>query len=59
MISFNFTQVLLAFLDESAVRLASLTANWLRVGFCQGNFNGDNCLVWKAERRNWKDKGQT
>lgn len=24
-------------------RLTSLVANWLRVGFCQGNFNSDNC----------------
>jgi len=24
-------------------RLTSLIANWLRVGFCQGNFNSDNC----------------
>mmetsp|Transcript_15521 Transcript_15521/g.50875 ORF Transcript_15521/g.50875 Transcript_15521/m.50875 type:complete len:628 (+) Transcript_15521:1142-3025(+) len=28
-----------------AERLASLAANWLRVGFTQGNFNADNCLV--------------
>ncbi|WP_339724645.1 protein adenylyltransferase SelO family protein [uncultured Paraglaciecola sp.] len=26
-------------------RLASLVANWIRVGFCQGNFNSDNCAV--------------
>ena len=26
-------------------RLAQLVAGWLRVGFCQGNFNADNCLV--------------
>ena len=24
-------------------RLSSLVANWLRVGYCQGNFNSDNC----------------
>ena len=24
-------------------RLTSLIANWLRVGYCQGNFNSDNC----------------
>jgi len=28
-----------------AERLAALTAGWIRVGFCQGNFNADNCLV--------------
>jgi uncharacterized protein YdiU (UPF0061 family) len=26
-------------------RLVSLVANWIRVGFCQGNFNSDNCAV--------------
>jgi len=26
-------------------RLAALVANWLRVGYCQGNFNSDNCAV--------------
>jgi uncharacterized protein YdiU (UPF0061 family) len=24
-------------------RLTALVANWLRVGYCQGNFNSDNC----------------
>jgi uncharacterized protein YdiU (UPF0061 family) len=27
------------------VRLATLVANWIRVGFCQGNFNSDNCAA--------------
>lgn len=26
-------------------RLTSLVADWIRVGYCQGNFNGDNCPV--------------
>lgn len=26
-------------------RLAGMIAGWIRVGFCQGNFNADNCLV--------------
>ncbi|RTZ17522.1 hypothetical protein EJ063_01695 [Vibrio aquaticus] len=26
-------------------RLTSLIANWIRVGFCQGNFNSDNCAI--------------
>jgi len=26
-------------------RLTSLVANWLRIGYCQGNFNSDNCAV--------------
>ena len=35
--------VLLA--SEFAQRLASLVANWIRVGYCQGNFNSDNCAA--------------
>ena len=26
-------------------RLISLVANWVRVGYCQGNFNSDNCAA--------------
>ena len=26
-------------------RLCTLVANWLRVGYCQGNFNSDNCAA--------------
>lgn len=36
---------LLAMLREASRRMSILTADWLRVGFCQGNFNSDNCLV--------------
>ncbi|BBB27560.1 protein adenylyltransferase SelO [Amphritea japonica] len=35
--------VLLA--GEFRSRLTSLVANWIRVGYCQGNFNGDNCAA--------------
>ena len=35
--------VLLA--HEFRGRLTSLIANWIRIGFCQGNFNSDNCAV--------------
>jgi uncharacterized protein YdiU (UPF0061 family) len=35
--------VLLA--EEFRSRLTSLVANWVRVGFCQGNFNSDNCAA--------------
>jgi uncharacterized protein YdiU (UPF0061 family) len=31
--------------DEFRSRLTSLIANWVRVGFCQGNFNSDNCAA--------------
>lgn len=34
-----------ALLEESAHRLAAMVAGWVRVGFAQGNFNADNCLV--------------
>ena len=36
---------ILSALRESSLRIAKLTADWMRVGFCQGNFNSDNCLV--------------
>lgn len=35
--------VLLA--HEFRSRLTSLVSNWIRVGYCQGNFNGDNCAA--------------
>jgi uncharacterized protein YdiU (UPF0061 family) len=30
---------------EFQSRLTSLVANWIRVGYCQGNFNSDNCAA--------------
>lgn len=35
--------VLLA--SEFRSRLTALIANWIRVGYCQGNFNSDNCAA--------------
>lgn len=35
----------LAMAERARDNLARLASNWLRVGFCQGNFNADNCLV--------------
>jgi uncharacterized protein YdiU (UPF0061 family) len=35
----------LCLLEGFSRRLAALTADWVRVGYCQGNFNADNCLV--------------
>ena len=26
-------------------RLTSMVANWIRIGYCQGNFNSDNCAA--------------
>jgi uncharacterized protein YdiU (UPF0061 family) len=34
-----------AVLEKSADGIALCVSEWLRVGFCQGNFNADNCLV--------------
>lgn len=35
----------LALAREFAVRLSQLVAHWIRVGYCQGNFNSDNCAL--------------
>jgi uncharacterized protein YdiU (UPF0061 family) len=32
-------------LKESAEKISTMVAEWIRVGFAQGNFNADNCLV--------------
>ena len=32
-------------LELSADRIATMTSQWIRVGFAQGNFNADNCLI--------------
>ncbi|MFT5432195.1 MAG: hypothetical protein ACI9OJ_002893, partial [Myxococcota bacterium] len=36
---------LLLLAREFRSRLTSLVANWIRVGYCQGNFNSDNCAA--------------
>ena len=38
-------QKILVLAKAFAERLSSLIANWIRVGYCQGNFNSDNCAV--------------
>tara|TARA_Y100001978_G_scaffold54307_1_gene48743 strand:- start:85 stop:1788 length:1704 start_codon:yes stop_codon:yes gene_type:complete len=35
--------IMLAYLYRE--RLISLVVNWIRVGYCQGNFNSDNCSL--------------
>mmetsp|Transcript_9201 Transcript_9201/g.11281 ORF Transcript_9201/g.11281 Transcript_9201/m.11281 type:complete len:287 (-) Transcript_9201:293-1153(-) len=35
----------LKFAQNTCDRLAKLAAEWLRVGYCQGNFNSDNCHI--------------
>ena len=42
-ISFNEKIIKLAYLYRE--RLISLVTNWMRVGYCQGNFNSDNCAA--------------
>jgi len=32
-------------IKHTVERVANMTVQWLRVGFCQGNFNSDNCLL--------------
>lgn len=39
------TERVWALLRQTSERVARMTAQWLRVGFCQGNFNSDNCLI--------------
>ena len=41
--SFNKKVLKLAYLYRE--RLISLITNWMRVGYCQGNFNSDNCAA--------------
>jgi len=36
---------ILRMVHEVAKRLSKLVSDWIRVGYCQGNFNSDNCLV--------------
>ena len=41
----DFTDQVIALSRLFRTRLISLVANWLRVGYCQGNFNSDNCAA--------------
>lgn len=41
----TLTEKVLAVAREFALRLSKLVAHWLRVGYCQGNFNSDNCAL--------------
>ncbi|MDJ0535762.1 MAG: protein adenylyltransferase SelO family protein [Xenococcaceae cyanobacterium MO_207.B15] len=41
----GFTDKLVELAKLFRQRLTSLMANWLRVGYCQGNFNSDNCAA--------------
>jgi len=41
----NLDQAATKLLDVAAIRIADMVNGWVRVGFAQGNFNADNCLV--------------
>ena len=40
-----FSQQVLQLAESFRDRLVALVVHWLRVGFCQGNFNSDNCAA--------------
>lgn len=43
--SLEFTDQVLGLATHFRQRLVELVANWIRVGYCQGNFNSDNCAA--------------
>ena len=40
-----FSEQVVALAHVLRARLIALVANWIRVGYCQGNFNSDNCAA--------------
>lgn len=43
--SLPLSEKILLLATEFRDRLTSMVANWVRVGYCQGNFNSDNCAA--------------
>jgi uncharacterized protein YdiU (UPF0061 family) len=41
----EFSEQVVALAGLFRARLTALVANWIRVGYCQGNFNSDNCAA--------------
>ena len=41
--SLSFADQVVELASLFRARLTALVANWIRVGYCQGNFNSDNC----------------
>jgi uncharacterized protein YdiU (UPF0061 family) len=41
----EFSEQVVALAGLFRGRLTALVANWMRVGYCQGNFNSDNCAA--------------
>ena len=35
----------MALMEASMMKIANMVGGWIRVGFVQGNFNADNCLI--------------
>ena len=40
-----FSEQVVELAELFRARLTTLVANWMRVGYCQGNFNSDNCAA--------------
>ena len=43
--NFVFADQLVELAKQFRQRLTSLVANWQRIGYCQGNYNSDNCAA--------------
>lgn len=43
--SLELPEKVLLLTEQFRDRLTSLVADWIRVGYCQGNFNSDNCAA--------------
>ncbi|MEE2787886.1 MAG: protein adenylyltransferase SelO family protein [Myxococcota bacterium] len=41
----TFAEQVVHLAQQFRTRLVRLVANWIRVGYCQGNFNSDNCAA--------------
>ena len=41
----NFSTQLIKLAELYRERLTTLVSHWLRIGYCQGNFNSDNCAA--------------
>lgn len=41
----SLEEQIISFAIQFRTRLTSLVANWVRVGYCQGNFNSDNTAI--------------
>ena len=41
----KFSDQLVELAEQFRARLTALVADWMRVGYCQGNFNSDNCAA--------------